>query len=1133
MPTTTPVNGTIACVWDMTPVTKRRAREIFLTLTPSITISNVQRIIQRNGIVRFQVTVSDFPTFYRALTMNGLYVRPYYKRRHNPIGRPITPDHINHINYKIMSININGLTNKKEEILQAARDVNAHIILCQETLQRPDDWKTSFFGWQAVSVPQDLKGRGLAIFARQSLPKFWVIDAASEYIFIKFPSFIVGTCYISPNARQMLSSLRSIFVKAAHLAESYKCQLILGGDMNVSKSVLATIVPPTLKIHQLQGGSYKYSFERGNSMSLIDFFISSNEYTRPSHVHLNDLNRDNLELRTIFANKPTRIERFNISDHNIIHTDISSVKSPPTIIRPSFKFTEAATKNSFDALADLLDISPTPYDTFVNGIKAVSEVRVKKIRKVNIPRSLRRLIRSKRNLRDRRAIRSINKKIRKLIKATRDKRFEELVASAKGSNMHKVVRTLAGKSGNAACVDPETYSSFLQELAQPGTCPDEHLRVKPHRNEDALNARITLREIETAVKKLDPRKACGPDGITNRMIIQLNKMCPRLLEKLLNRIFNEGVSNEINRNFTIPIYKKQGDARKAENCRPISLMNCSLKLLTAILASRLDKYVESNQMLAQEQCGFRRKQECPALIATVLEVANRVKGLYVAFIDLSKAFDSVVHTKLLAKLQVYGVKGKFLSFLSSYYSSIQIQVPGAMSSFACKRGVRQGCPLSPILFDIYINDVFKNLATSEILSGAHGLMYADDILLWAKSLDRLNDRIREVDKWCVNNGMAINRAKCGVFQFGPHNTIDPELVHLGLPVVEAYKYLGLRLTPKDTVENIAKYKQTRLQNKIYGFISILRSNIPLHIKRQVYMSYIIGEANYGSSLLGGTLFTSRIQSTLDLAIRAMVSTPKDRSYSALCLAKELKLESFSKRALRARIKLYVKLRYLKRMYHPRTAPYAIFKLPNYGFSYVTKSRKLHEKFEEGDKSIWKDVDKKEQKRMNSKSLEKYLEYNLDKSCLRRITADTEILHKIRAGGFLGAYRLAGRLIERKYRDKCPCCNQNTAETLVHMMLYCPRWAEFRSPLEEQLDSMSGLDDECKVYRLLGGTTNELDRSLLHRKWFSMGGFQDVLGYLRQVMSQRNAIIARLKQTFGSELDAQSEVWDPPDMVDDG
>jgi len=163
--------------------------------------------------------------------------------------------------------------------------------------------------------------------------------------------------------------------------------------------------------------------------------------------------------------------------------------------------------------------------------------------------------------------------------------------------------------------------------------------------------------------------------------------------------------------------------------------------MSKIVTNRISKYVLSHNKIRPEQFGFRTKEECISLFISIREICQRRKFqgnfTYVAFLDIKKAYDSVPIYNILTKLYKLGIRGKCFDFLSNLYmySKARASLLGLLSDeFPINRGVRQGCPLSPILFNLFINDILNNCDNLGVSVGTKqccGGFFADDIVLIA------------------------------------------------------------------------------------------------------------------------------------------------------------------------------------------------------------------------------------------------------------------------------------------------------------------------------------------------------------------------------------------------------------------
>ena len=261
-----------------------------------------------------------------------------------------------------------------------------------------------------------------------------------------------------------------------------------------------------------------------------------------------------------------------------------------------------------------------------------------------------------------------------------------------------------------------------------------------------------------------------------------------------------------------PIHKS-GDKMNPENYRPISVFSCLAKLFCLVLNNRLKTYLIDNNIISSSQIGFMENHRTSDHIFTLKTLINRYvhqepRGkIYACFVDFRKAFDSVWHNGLFHKLEKLNIMGNFLYVLKNMYSQTlcSVKIDRMMTQFfPYSKGVRQGCPLSPSLFNIYLNDLVPSLSLSNSAplglpngSSISCMMYADDLILLSKSEEGLQSMLDKLQEFCESWELSINLKKTKCLTFQKKNKVRHTstfyVQNTALENVAEYTYLGITI----------------------------------------------------------------------------------------------------------------------------------------------------------------------------------------------------------------------------------------------------------------------------------------------------------------------------------------------------
>ena len=223
------------------------------------------------------------------------------------------------------------------------------------------------------------------------------------------------------------------------------------------------------------------------------------------------------------------------------------------------------------------------------------------------------------------------------------------------------------------------------------------------------------------------------------------------------------------------------------------------------------------------------------------------------------------------------VRGKCFDFLFNLYSTSKARarvLDMLFDDFPINRGVRQGCPLSPILFNLFINDIF-NKCEKYGVSIEHKrccrVLFADDIVLIAPSPKNLQKMPSLVFQWANVNEMSFGINKCVTIVVKPINFNkppryeDPTFYMYSIPKVTCYTYLGIPFDENLSLKTILSNMYKKVNNSLYSLRNFLLNNsIPINLKKIIIQSFVISKVLYYAPLLGyNKNRTSRVQSLLN------------------------------------------------------------------------------------------------------------------------------------------------------------------------------------------------------------------------------------------------------------------------------
>ena len=364
-------------------------------------------------------------------------------------------------------------------------------------------------------------------------------------------------------------------------------------------------------------------------------------------------------------------------------------------------------------------------------------------------------------------------------------------------------------------------------------------------------------DIDIVISSLK-NKSFGLNTFPVKILKAIHTTVSPILAKLVNFSLSSGEFPKTLKTARVtPIYKG-GSKTDINNYRPISVLPLFSKIFEKIVYNQMYQYLESNNILYNNQFGFRRKKSTTHAIINQLQYlySNIDNNEYVfsLFLDFRKAFDSVDHKILLSKLHFYGFRGIIYDWLKSYLSNRkQLTAIGPHNSSLLKitHGVPQGSNLGPLLFLIFINDL------PNVSPFFKYVLFADDSTLSSSfsqnrtfSIKRkINKELKLLNKWLVSNKISINATKTKyiIFSYRANSDINLGKLTIGktkISETDNIKFLGIFLDNRLKFNVHVNYLSTKISKQI-GLLYKLNKYLPKEILKLLYNSFILPYINYG------------------------------------------------------------------------------------------------------------------------------------------------------------------------------------------------------------------------------------------------------------------------------------------------
>lgn len=367
-------------------------------------------------------------------------------------------------------------------------------------------------------------------------------------------------------------------------------------------------------------------------------------------------------------------------------------------------------------------------------------------------------------------------------------------------------------------------------------------------------------------RAIDSLKSTGSseDNINAKILKGNSDILVPILTKIINSSFNDGIfPDTLKLAKLVPIFKA-GDATLPKNYRPISILSSISKIFERLLYNSLESFFIKYKVINKNQYGFQKGSGTLSAATQLISLLqNALDNKTVAtsiFIDLQKAFDTIPHNEILDKLFKYGIRGTAHKILQSYLTNRKQYVSLANSlsnTMTVSFGIPQGSILGPLLFLVYINDIFA------VPFGGYIQLFADDAVLVYTGNDlpallvAMQDDLNLLCTWLFNNLLTINADKTKFMIFhSPHKHIEapnrPLLINnKQIESVDEFKYLGLiihhTLKWNAHIDNVIKKTAP-----LVGILRRLNRCTPTHLLRSIYFAHVHSRLSYLTPIWGSS-----------------------------------------------------------------------------------------------------------------------------------------------------------------------------------------------------------------------------------------------------------------------------------------
>ena len=418
---------------------------------------------------------------------------------------------------------------------------------------------------------------------------------------------------------------------------------------------------------------------------------------------------------------------------------------------------------------------------------------------------------------------------------------------------------------------------------------------------EEVDESFVLRELSL----LKTNKATGLDQINAKLLKDSTSTIASSLTKIFNASLLSQTFPDIWKNGKITPLFKSNDPTSPNNYRPITILPIISKIMERIVHRQVYKFLREHNLITSEQFGFRPNLSTNiALTRVTEEILINIDNKLITgavFIDLRKAFDTVDHTLLIAKLKNIGFSAPVINWFTSYLSSRTVVTSINNITSTPKPvtvGVPQGSILGPLLFLIFINDL------PQCLKHCKSILYADDTLLYYAGRTendlqvKINEDLNSLSQWLNNNLLTLNyeKTKFMIFANKKQSTkVDITIENKKVLQETSFNYLGVTLSSDLTWHNHINNIITKINQRL-GVLRRVKEFLDLDTRCVLYTSLVLPLFDYGDTIWGdknNSILMNSLQVLENKAAKIILD--KQPRYSSTKALEELKWTTLTTR----------------------------------------------------------------------------------------------------------------------------------------------------------------------------------------------------------------------------------------------